>query len=305
MAFQIDKTNTRLLLNIGLLAAVGILVLLVVFEPGKQAPAEKVHLTPLKQGDVTHILLKRTGEPDLELEKRNKVWFMLKPYTVAANDFRAQTISRIAAAESYVHYDIGTVDSKKFNLDKPVAAITFNKQYNVALGNNEPLQRRRYMKSGQQLHIVADTFYYQLMSPATTYAGYNLIPPDSKITRLDLPKLKLKLQDGNWQVAPKPKDYSADSVTSLLNEWRHGQSLEVEEYKGKKLKAKINIHLTDHDKPIAFAILRKKSDVYLVRYDLKLQYKLTEESLDKLLSLPPSPEVDETPDSASAGKQPS
>lgn len=307
MTEQTKKINPRQLLNIGLLAAVAIMVLLVVYEPGKEAPPEQVRLTALKHDDVNHILLKRADKTDIELEKRNNVWFMLKPYTVAANDFRAQTISRIATAVSHAHYDIGTVDSKKFKLDNPVATITFNKQYHVALGNNEPLKRRRYMKSDQQLHIVDDTFYYQVMSPATTYASYSLLAPDSTITQLDLPKLKLKLQDGNWQVSPKPKDYSADSVTGLLNEWRHSQSLEVEVYEGKKLKPAITIHLANQDKPVSFALLRKKPDAYLIRPDLKLQYKLTEENLDKLLSLPPPPKPEENPagDTDAPGESPS
>lgn len=288
-----NKPNTRLLLNIGLLAVIGVLALVVVLEPGKAPPPEKATLTPLKLEEVNHILIKRDGKSDIELEKRNKVWFMLKPHRVAANDFRAQTIARIATAESHAHYDIGTVDTKKFKLDKPEARLIFNKQYNTALGNNEPLKRRRYMQSDLQLHIVDDIFYYQVMSPATTYISYNLLPPDSKINRLELPKLNLRLKESNWQITPVPKDYSADSVTGLLNEWRHAQSLEVEKYTGNKLKPAIKIHLVGQDKPVSFAIKRDAPDAFLIRLDSSLQYKLTTEMLDKLLTLPPPPEPDE------------
>lgn len=299
MSEQKQKFNPRQLLNIGLLLLVGALTLLVIFEPGTEPPVTKPKITPLTINEVEQILIKRQGKPAIELQKRDKVWYLNKPFTVAANDFRAQTIARIATANSHAHYEINKVDPKKFNLDKPEATLIINGQYHIALGNKEALKRRRYLQVNQQLHVIDDTFYYQLMSPATTYVSYNLLPPNSQITSIKLPKLKLTNIESKWQVKPEPKDYSADSATLLITEWQHAQALEVEQYtgaKGKKLKSDIVIQTAGQTQPIKFAISRTQGDIYLINHHSKLQYKLTRESLDKLLNLPPAAEAE--PDTA-------
>ncbi|MDH5181503.1 MAG: DUF4340 domain-containing protein [Gammaproteobacteria bacterium] len=285
------KCNNRQLLNLGLLGLIGVLALLLFFEPGHNTTPAKATLTQLSLDQINHILVKRNGQPDLELERRDAIWYQTQPYQAAANDFRAVSLARIATAESHAQYDLTAVDIKKFQLDKPAAVITFNKQLTVSLGNNEPLKRRRYMQAENKLHIVDDTFYYQLMSPATTYLSYALLPPGSKITQFELPKLKLQLKDGNWLAEPIPKNFSTDNVSNLLDEWRNAQSLEVEKYTGKALAPTLHIRINGRDKPISFALRTDQQGNYLVRQDLGLQYKLTGESLNKLLQLSPPPEA--------------
>lgn len=296
--------NSRLILNIGLLAAIGILVLLVMFEPGKEPEPEKIRLTPLTEDKVNHILIKRKGLADIELEKRNKVWFMLKPYPLLANDFRASTVTRLANKVSQIQYKLDKVDIKKFKLDIPEATIQFNKEFTVEVGGNEPIKRRRYVKSNNQLHIVNDNFYYQIMSKATTYAAYKLLSPELSLSKLELPGLLVEFKDNRWHVAPQPKDYSADSLTNLLNEWRNAQSLEIEKYDGPRLKDKIRIHLRDSKQVISFAVKNDKPDVYLIRNDLKLQYKLTDDMYQKLITLVPLESDEATEDKDAADKAP-
>ncbi|MDH5407282.1 MAG: DUF4340 domain-containing protein [Gammaproteobacteria bacterium] len=296
--------NSRLILNIGLLAIIGILVLLVKFEPGKEPEPEKIRLTPLTEENVNHIFIQRKGLPDIELEKRNKVWFMLKPYPLLANDFRVSSVTRVAKMVSHIQYKLDKVDIKKFKLDKPEATIRFNKEYTVEVGSNEPIKRRRYVKSNNQLHIVNDNFYYQVMSKATTYAAYKLLSPEISLSKLELPGLQVEFKDNQWHVKPRPKDFSADSLTNLLNEWRNAQSLEIEKYEGPRLKDKITLRMQDSQQAISFAVKKDKPDVYLIRNDLKLQYKLTDDMYQKLITLVPLESDEATEDKDAADKKP-
>ena len=282
--------NSRLILNIGLAVVVLMLVLVVVFEPGKAPPPEKVRLTSLKQDDIKQIHIKRNKQADIVLEKRGPVWFMLKPYHLAANDFRAKSIMQLAEAESHLQYDTASIDLAKFDLKTATTSVTFNNTLTLEMGNSDPLQRRRYVRNGNTLHLITDNLYYNIIATPTSFLSYQLLPPDSKFSKLELPNFTMQLEQGRWTVTPTPKDLSADSITELLNEWRHAQALEIEEYEGPAKKGQFKIHLQGQDSPIGFSYTREEDDHYLIRHDLKLRYKISEEIAKNLQELPPPPE---------------
>ena len=296
--------NSRLLLNIGLALVVLILALVLVFEPGKEAAPEKILLTKLKQDDITHIHIQRQDQADIVLEKRGQVWFMLQPYQLAANDFRVTSILQLATAESHHQYNTADIDLAQFKLKTPTVRVTFNQTLTLELGNSDPIKRRRYVKNGPTLHLITDNIYYNLVATATSYLSYQLLPPDSRFSKLELPALTLQLSQGRWTVTPKPKNLSADSITELLNEWRYAQALEVEEYSGPQTPVQIKIHLQDREQPIGFSLVQEDGEHYLIRHDLKLRYKLSDDLLKNLQELPPPESIsgaDPNLDSATPG----
>lgn len=286
----LQKYNSRTLLNIGLFVFILLLVLLVVLEPGKQAEKKAVHLTGLTQAGIKHIELKRASEADIKLEKRDGIWFLTEPYQLPANDFRARSVSALAEAESHLQYDARTIEPKKFKLDKPDISIIFNNEVSLAIGGVDPLNNRRYVKSGDTLHLVSDTFYYQLTGAVTSYISYQILPPDIKLSKLVLPKFTLSQQDGNWQMTPAQKDTSADSINEFINEWRHAQSLEISEYKGALRKPNIHVYQAGAAGPISFSLQKQNDSTFLIRNDLRLRYKLSDETAEKLQNLPEPPQ---------------
>ena len=84
--------TSRNLLNLVLLTVVAVLIVLVVYEPGLEPAPVNPGLTQLTQDDITHIHIQRDTDEDVELQKVNGIWQMLKPYPVLAHDFRVQTI---------------------------------------------------------------------------------------------------------------------------------------------------------------------------------------------------------------------
>jgi len=139
--------SSRNILNLVLLSIVLALVAIVVFEPGQTPKATNPALTNLKQENIHHILIQRDTGKDVELKKINGVWQMLKPYPLLANDFRVQSLLRLAETNSYSRHDLATLDIKKFGLDTSHAKITFNQQAPIIFGGNDALQQRYFLLS--------------------------------------------------------------------------------------------------------------------------------------------------------------
>lgn len=289
----LQKLNARTLLNIGLFVFILLLVSLVLLKPGKQAEMKPPLLTELQQSDIQYIELRRANEPDIKLQRRDGVWYITEPYQLPANEFRAQSVSTLAEAKSHLQYDAKTIELKKFKLDKPEISIVLNNKVTLDIGGVDPIKNRRYVKNGDTLHLVSDTFYYQVVGKVTAYISYQILPPNIKLSKLVLPKFSLTLQEGDWKIKPEQKDVSADSINEFVNEWRHAQSLEISEYKGKARKANIQVFHEAKDGRISFRLQKKNGNTFLIRNDLKLRYTLSDETAEKLQKLPEPPEPEE------------
>lgn len=279
--------SPRNLLNLGMLIAVGLLILVVVYEPGKTPPPKQPPITTLKQDDINHVHITRTTDEDIILEKQNGKWQMLQPYALPTNEFRVESLLRLVEAASHSKHNLKDLDPAKFGLDKPRATITFNKKIRIGFGKSEPMQHRRYISVNDSMHLITDTFYYQVAGKATNFASHALLPAESKLVALTLPGLKLELKDGKWQVTPKPENYSADSITELLNEWHHSQAIGLKKVAATKGKAAIRIRLEGKDSPIEFILQKNEAETFMTRKDSNIQYTIASDVADRLLKLPP------------------
>ena len=86
---------------------------------------------------------------------------------------------------------------------------------------------------------------------------------------------------------------SADSINEFVNEWRHAQSLEIAKYNDKPHKANFQVFQEGKDEPTRFSLIKKNDNTFLIRNDLKLRYKLSDETAEKLQKLPDPPEPEE------------
>ena len=277
----------RLWLNLALLLLVAVLVVLVIYEPGKQPAPTPVSLTPLKAATISHIHIKRVTGKDIELVKQpNGEWWMYNPYHLPANEFRVQALLRLAETESLSRHALNQLQPATYGLDQPRAIVTFDRNTQVSFGDTEPLQQRRYVQIGDQLHTIADTFYYQAAANPTIYLNHALLPPTANIIKLALPDLQLTLQQGQWQRTPLHPEYSADASVELINNWRIAQALELRTTEVKDAKADIEIFLADQPEPLRFKLLQTEDETSLIRLGLGLQYVLANDVVDNLLTLP-------------------
>jgi hypothetical protein len=280
--------SKRNLLNLALLIFILILVTVVVYEPGKEKTITPLTLTNLKNDDIQHIKINRRiadkNEQDVIFEKTAEGWMMLKPYQLTANTFRIDSILKLLSAVSLSQNNLEDLDQNKFGLSIPQATITFNKT-KIIFGHNKSLNNHRYVKIDSTLHMVADSFYYQLMAKTESFINHKLLPEKSKITKLHLPHIKFEQTDGKWDITPKADDFSADSVNQLISEWQLSQAYDINKVKTEeKTKADITIHLSSN-KIIRFKIEKNKDNFNLVNLDSGVRYILSADRKDKLLKL--------------------
>ena len=288
---------SRLWLNLALLLLLGILLLVVVYEPGKKIEPPPTRLTQLTPETVNHIHLKRVTGNDVELVKESDgQWWMHDPYHLPANEFRVQSLLRLTQAQSLSSHALDELQPATYGLDKPRAVVTFNRTVQIKFGDTEPLQQRRYVQAGDQLHTIVDTFYYQAAAGPTIYLNYSLLPPAADIVKLVLPGLQLSIEEGQWQRTPQYPELSADASIELINNWQHAQALELRPTEVKDGKADIKVYVKSQAEPIRFKLLQTEDEVSLIRLGMGLQYIIADEVHQRLASLPePEPEPESEP----------
>ena len=281
--------SKRNLLNLALLIFILVLVAVVIYEPGKEKPITPPTLTHLKTDEIQHIKINRrvadTNKQDIVFKKTTEGWMMLKPYQLAANTFRIDSILKLLSAVSLSQNNLENLDQSKFGLSIPQATITFNNKTKIIFGHNKSLNHHRYVKIDSTLHMIADTFYYQLAAKTESFISHKLLPEKSKITKLRLPQTKFEQVDGKWNITPKADDFSADSINQLISEWQLSQAYDINKVKTEeKTKADITIHLSSN-KILRFKIEKNKDSFNLVNLDSGVRYILSADRKDKLLKL--------------------
>lgn len=281
--------SKRNLLNILLFIIILILVMFVIYEPGKDIAAIPPTLTNLKKNSINHIKISRNqsdmGEQELVFKKTAKGWLMLKPYQLMANTFRIESILEILSTPSLSQNDLTNLDQSKFGLNKPPATITFNNETSIIFGHNKSLNNNRYVNIGSTLNMIADTFYYQLAAKAESYISHDLLIKKSNIVKISLPNMLLEKEEGKWQVTPAADDLSADSINQLISEWQLSQAYDINIVKLKaQIKPDISIQL-NNDEIIRFIIEANKNSFNLINIDSGVRYILSADRKDKLLKL--------------------
>lgn len=274
------------LINLSLLVIIGVLVLLVVYEPGIEKPAEAPLLLSLKRDEVRHILIQREGQETIELSKGDDgKWQLLQPIQIAASDFRIESLLRITESKSLNRFAADPAKLPNYQLDRPQAELTLNDKTKIAFGSATPLDQRRYVLVDNQIHLITDNLYYFMISAWPTFVSMQPLPASSHITQLQLPKLKLAWQENRWLVEPKQELDSADNITALLDAWKFAAATSVKPYDGNK-GDKITLQFKDTAKPLQFLLTALTPDLVLARPELGIEYHFPAELADKLLTLP-------------------
>jgi hypothetical protein len=274
--------NCRWLLNLGLLVLAGVLVLLVIYEPGKQ-PAVITPLTTLTPDNIQRINIDNKASGSIRLQKRNGTWYLLEPYQVPANRLRMDGLLSLAETRSFAAFTVNESELDKYGLDKPKGSIQLN-DVTIYFGDTEEVNKRRYVRINDMVHLIADTFYHQIITDATSFASTELLPPGSQPKIINLGNLVLRRQDdGSWDLQPD-QVASADQINQLVQAWQQAAGVYVKPASDKEAIRDIKIELAD-GQSIAFQVLQG-DDFILRRQNLPLQYHMVEAQRQQLLTLP-------------------
>ena len=168
--------NKRNRLNLGLLGLVTALLLIAVFEPGRESPPTPVPLLELAPEQVQNIGIERPGQEAVVLRKQAGAWFLIKPLEAPGNTALIDAVLKITTAVCPLRYPSTALELAKLQLDPPLLTLILNDQ-ELAFGGTESLDNRRYLRIKDTVYLCTDRYYYLLTGTAASFAAGQ--PPKS------------------------------------------------------------------------------------------------------------------------------
>jgi len=159
--------ESRKRLNLALLLLILVLAAVAYLQPGREGPAPSARLTGLQPAQVTRILIERPGKEDMRL-LRKQGWRLEVPVKAAADPSRVAILLDLVQARVQAHFPAAGRDLAPYQLDRPLARITFNETL-IRFGGPAPLGRRRYLLLDGQVVLVNDQAFYLLQAGPSAF----------------------------------------------------------------------------------------------------------------------------------------
>lgn len=274
--------NTRVLLNLSLLALLVLLALLAWFRPGQTPPAPPATLALFEAANVSRITVERAGRDAIAFEKAEGQWRMTAPLQTGADTFAIDSLLAIATTTGHAQFNAGDVDLRNFMLDAPPVTVRFDDRV-VHFGDVEPLSGRRYVLTAGVVYLIDDHLFQRLTGEPVGLVSRSLLPPAAVIEAIALPAQRIARDDsGEWTVTPPAENVSQDDVVALIDEWRHAQAIRVSLVDASPSEGTVEVQLAGSPAPWRFELQRVAHDRFLVRRDLGLRYQFTEHQFERL-----------------------
>lgn len=265
--------KSRWIINLLLLLAIIILGVVARFEPGIEAPQETPAITSLQQDAIHRIHINRPIRDDLVLARRaDGQWSLERSTPLPADDFKVRALARLAEQKPVRSYPAADMDLAALQLDPPYATAILNDTA-VEFGNLEPIDDLRYVRVGDQVHLIPDNYLQLMETGFTQFVRHRLFDKGARITALRLPGLSLSHADKDWQLDPA-QDVGADTVQAFIEIWQDASGLNVQAADPDKAGEPVEVQLEGSDTPLEFQIVSRKPDLVLVRPDYGIQYRM-------------------------------
>jgi hypothetical protein len=133
-------------------------------------------LTELDPTAIAEIVMERPGTPDVRLLREGGDWRMESPYRVPAEGGRIAQLVGIAATPVYRSLP-QTGAAEGLGLTPARARLSLDGLV-LRFGDTDPIDKRRYVAVGGQVHLIDDGFWHHLSAPAEAYVSRRLLPAD-------------------------------------------------------------------------------------------------------------------------------
>ena len=210
---------------------------------------------------------------------------------IPADAFQVHTILSLLQATSVRSYPVDAIDLSGPGLDPPGASIMFNGTW-IAIGDIDPIDSLRYVRTDTTIHLVADRYQHLLNAGYNNFVRRRLLPDAAQITALRLPGLALHQQDGvNWQLEPDNPDVGADAINTLIANWQRASALFIRRFQAGDYSETVSLTLSGRSEPVVFTVVARTPDLVLARPEWGIQYHLPADTGQALLSLPSVPDI--------------
>jgi len=262
--------NSRNWVNLALF--VFLVMAIIVFLNKKNSIIETQHLSSLKIEEITEIRIPRKQDKDIVFHKSDEaIWFMLKPYSVKAHQFRINTLLGLTQTPIQKSYNTDSLNLSDYALDQPRARIIFNAT-EISFGKINPVNNKRYLLAENKISLLDDQIYPLVSAQASSFIDLALLPDNFKITKIETPTITVELRSNNvWNASDKSK-LNADQIQAFLQHWKSAQAFAIHAYLSRKNLGKIKI--SSPSKTITFEITDDDPWLILASPELNIEYHL-------------------------------
>ena len=161
--------SNRTLINLGLFVLVALLSAVAIYEPSPEEQSKPLPpLTSMQPEEIHRIRLSNPGNLSIVLEKKDGQWHMTIPQEAAANTDKIEQLLGIATTSSHSHFPLPKERLAEFGLEPASIRLQLNELV-LEFGDNDPLNFRRYVRIGDQLHLISNGFHHHLMASVDDY----------------------------------------------------------------------------------------------------------------------------------------
>ena len=265
--------KARLLLSSLLLAFILLALWLLGLDQSPRESGEIPRLSQVAAGSIDRIRILRKNAEALSFARQEEEWRMQSPENFRARQSRIDALLGILSSRSFFQIDANEANLKLFQLAPPEVSLLLN-DLRFDFGSTEPIDERRYVMTGNIIHLVNDSLYHQLRQASSFYASDRLIAGNEQITSIDFKALS----------PAQLEEDSEQGVSALAPAWQNARAGKVNSYQrsdgfsGATIKVKFS---SGHS--AVFDVLSSDPLLVLGRADIGLQYSLNKEQTNKLL----------------------
>lgn len=274
----------RMQLNMGLAAAA--LGLAVAVWVGRDKPEQLPPLTPIAESDLKTIAIAHPDAPAIKLEKRDGTWRLLEPVNAPTDAFEVSSLVGLAKLEVKRSLPLAEVSLAELKLEPPQYTVTLNDQV-LAFGDSEPLEYRRYVRTGDSVALVSDPPSAALDADYSDLIAKELLPQNAQIRRIEVPGLSVRRSDdGQAWVAEGRSDVSTDQLQGFVDAWKNARAMWNARRPSDAGEAGDAVKLVLDDGEVLLRVVAREPQLQIDRPEYGVRYTLSKAEADKLLKLP-------------------
>ena len=277
--------KARLLLNVALLVALLGLALYAYLRPADEGSPE-TRITQLGRDQIDRVRIERRNSPDINMERRNGNWHMLRPYKTRVEQLQIDRLLDIATATTFEQLE--RQDISRYGLDPAPLRVTLNDQ-SFGFGNINEITNEQYLGTDESIYLVRTYYGYGIPVNAAKLVSHKLFGADEIPVAFDFGDWQaVKNDKGGWSIqgeskAPDGDDtLSADTLNLWVAEWQLASSLSATPHEGSASGERIVIRFSNGSSA-TIKVLSRDTDVLLLRVGESMRYQLGAEAGGRLL----------------------
>lgn len=276
--------GARVLVNVALLSLAVGLAVFIWLDPLRKPPPVEEMLSVIDPTQVRRLRIVAPNRPSIELVREEGAWRLVAPLSLPANENRVSALLGLAAARVHDAFRAEGNNLSEFGLDPPKFRVLLD-EHEFRFGDTDPLNGRRYVEYGSDVHLITDLYFHHLLSTAPAFVDPAPIGSDARPVGFVLSGVKHRLEKGHWRADP-PGARGADAGERLANAWTSARAASVKRFDPDlDWRQSIQVELDGKSESLRFRIAQLEHELVVGCPERKVQYHFPKTAGLRLLAV--------------------